>query len=358
MALDPATLRRYTGWYKNDKTSAERVAIALDGATMKLLRFDTITGAIKTSSTLSLDASTMRIGGDADIRALWRIDRECVSMSFAMRGEEVGSFSIKGASYSRYEPDRKSALLDLPAELRQAVWRYVLAGPGSLVISSPKDGKVVIQDVAGERTPYNRIAEIHKAFGNEAKFLELSLKHLLAKPREGLYLVNVLELSDSCLDRKLRKVTYQTNWGPDLLPRREVLHGLLMYAKKNAHVKMNIELNNWYLKKAGAYIIREKFVRFGIGLRRAIRGINVGTFEESAWIVYKWRGNKTVEELNAPNVSFWPAQEELTDKEWNKVKTAIGVKSFKGIMSGCGVRGPQDLDVIVELLKSYYLKGT
>ncbi|KAI4907606.1 hypothetical protein J4E90_009635 [Alternaria incomplexa] len=363
MALNPATLTRYTGYFEND-ISAERFAITLDGAIIKLACFDTVTGAITTSSILSIDASTMRMGGgtkdqvlkNADLRAIWRLHPKYTMVMFAMQGDEVGSFTMNKVKYSRYQTG-ESALLQLPPEIRQDIWRYVLDDPGTIAISVPKDGKSFLQDPARDNAPYNRISEICKEFSREARYLEMSINHLRVEEDRGLHLVRVLNLSDAFLDRTMRTVTYMSSWGPERTPRLPVLHGLLKYAKKNEHVRIDIKLDRWSLVNAKPISIREGFVRFGMGLSKAFRGAKEGSNDDTIFVEKFWRSNAKLEEVDAHNVRFWPKDGELSEKDWGKVKSACAVKPFKKVISGYGVSDKEALDNLMLVLRSYYAKG-
>ncbi|CAO2656991.1 Nn.00g057940.m01.CDS01 [Neocucurbitaria sp. VM-36] len=244
--------------------------------------------------------------------------------------------------------------MKLPLELRQTIWRYALATDNGVIALCQSDKKRFIsRDL---ETPMNRISEICRQFQNDARFLELGVNDLWCQHKEGQDLVELLKMSDKYTKHLSFKVIYYPIWGFAFPPTKDILHGLLAYAKGNEKISIDIRLFRWYITDQRPKFIRE-FVKFGIGLRRAIRGIKFGPVDCGLSVEKAWRFGKPLSDMNVPGVRFWPRELALNDDQLMKVRSACKIVGFKKVLMHYSIDSEKAIENLMEEVKDWYKNG-
>ncbi len=299
-----------------------------------------------------------------ELQSVWRI-QPYQMVSFDIQKGEIEGFRMGGRTYARTESG-ENHFFCLPEELRQIIWKYALTTEcGGVGLFKQENGHMIIcggRTGTDMKTPFNRILEVCKTFALEWMFMELFTNHLYVDHLGRHVLLKLLRVSQSLLAKTKREVTYMSPWGM-YTPSPELLYDLLAFGKQNPKTTINIWLMRWRLLGLKPNDIRE-FVKFGRGLRQAIRGGNCGVKAMFSPVVKSWRSGRKLEEINVPNVRFFPAKEDLkgnvdvmSEKEWNKVRAACSVKVFKDHLRGYDFSKGDAIAKLVTDVKDYSNNG-
>ncbi|KAH7399638.1 hypothetical protein BKA66DRAFT_565702 [Pyrenochaeta sp. MPI-SDFR-AT-0127] len=344
-------LRKYTGWF--ECSNNQRLVVTVDFERLKFGYLNPVTGAIINSANLSMsvaDVPQIRVG---KLQTMAIATPGSDMVSFDIKDEEVSGLKVGNKSYERTE-HAFCHLKKLPLELRQMIWRYTLTTANKEVaLCRSKTTLFMSSDLTKK---LNRINETCKDFRNDARFLELAVNDLLVVYKEGPDLLQLLNRSHVYLKRFQRRVEYGSSGGPTSNPTKEILHGLLRYAKATENINIDIIVWNWNLEGQSPLLMRE-FVLFGFGLRRAIRGIEFGRRACTNSIVSAWRMNEPLSKMNVPQVKLWPRKEVLNDSLWKKVRCACNVKAFGEVRRCYNVDTDVALDSIIADIKGWYKNG-
>ncbi|KAE8856380.1 hypothetical protein PTNB73_09645 [Pyrenophora teres f. teres] len=308
-------LKKYTGWFTNNGL---RIAITLDGVTLRLSCISHIRGDILKSWRLCFsEVPAFNIGGSTEEETF--LNRHFQANAIVLPGGYMVSFDIKkgavhGVSidtmlYMRYKPDT-CAIMTVPTELRQMIWRYSLATKaGKVTLDEHGDRRIITK--VHTQSQLNRIHEFHPAFATEALHFELYDNTL--ECTDAAHLVELLHSDEGNVKLCLRDVVLSTDWGqmplPPRMPDANLLKNILSYAKEHNQTKFTIRLMRWRINAKYTGEVLLPFLEFGECIRRAIRGkrsiLSMFTFEDA---VQLWTKKHDFLGLDADNVRFFPKQ--------------------------------------------------
>ncbi|KAA8616860.1 hypothetical protein PtrSN002B_004271 [Pyrenophora tritici-repentis] len=307
----PDILETYTGWFSSDGL---HIVIMLEGSTLRLGCLSHIRGDILESWTLCFVPAINIASSTEEETAL---NRPLQAVAMALPGRYMVSFDIKkgaihGVSidtmlYARYKPDT-CAIMKVPRELRQMIWRYSLANEaGKVTLEEYGDLRIITN--GRTQSQFNRIHEVHPEFATEALHHELYDNTL--ECTDAARLVELLHSDKGNVKLCLRDVLLSADWGqmplPPRMPDAHLLKDILRYAKQHKETKFTIRMMMWRLTPINSSQVMLHFLEFGEGIRRAIRGkqsiLSIMTIQNQ---VLFWTKEHDFSGLDADNVKFFP----------------------------------------------------
>ena len=360
---DTAALRKYTGWYASSDGGG-RVVLTIDGG-LSISYVDPITGALGKKRGIAL---ALGIGQDPDAEELKlpsdeKLNSGAQGIIFKIENNVVNGLTASGKLYERTPPS-PCGFFKLPTEIRRMVWNHVLLAPGRKVVqtrASIDDDKRIIS--INQEKPWNRIHEVCKLLKADARHMELVVNdlHVPIYDTEANFLLNLLHITQPILKNTLRKVVLERLWGPSHEPPKEILHGLLDFARENDRVQIHIKMKDWYLFdqrpiQAPSRLDFRLFVRFGLVLRESFRTKRhpVCFFES----INVWREGRKSAHVSVPNMKFFPRHEEEWDDKYEKtLRLACRVKPFQVYMTLLSQDKTVAEKMLVEAVDKWYKEG-
>ncbi|KAH7086735.1 hypothetical protein FB567DRAFT_549190 [Paraphoma chrysanthemicola] len=325
----PEDLVKYTGWFRTN--AGARIVITRYCSQLSLGHIDGIHGEITRSYSLQLEG-VGRVRRKGRTPAEKELNRDIEAMAMATPGDFNVYFGVKqgkithvGVGEARYKRTERGVCLitTLPAETREMIWKYALGG--ALQYDGGEDAKwdsvILTEDkMTGEaiitgdlEKPWNLIRCVCKDFRNDAKLSELWGNNTLMSNTSSV--TKLLRPMNVQVAHYLRRLILHFGWGGRQQPPQSQLFSILDFALSTPTCSVKVYLSLW--KNAGAKAEDVYyFMQQGVSMRKAIRAAakTEGTLHDPV-IHRHWRGNRPVDQLDAPNARFFPCHHENMEGE-------------------------------------------
>jgi hypothetical protein len=148
-------------------------------------------------------------------------------------------------------------------------------------------------------------------------------------------LLNLLKIRVPAAGQYVHNIKIFAKWGPKHFPVIPDLHDLIQFARAHPEKTIKILFQEWKLLSRKGNGIGD-FLVFGWGARQAMRGVSGGPTECSS-VTRELRGNRSLREMNAPNVKFYSAQPASDELIMNKINAGLKTKVMEKLVKVYGV---------------------
>jgi hypothetical protein len=248
-------------------------------------------------------------------------------------------------SYSRNE-DERPTLLSLPAELRNVIFQFAYMNSGPIWFLL-RDKRILSSMSCKYHKPINGAQYTCRQLYQETEDIELKLNNELLIP--GKTFVHMCREKDKRLDNVKTKVTIFGPLGLAINPDEVILHDMILgLARKNPEALVKIRVDDLHF---GPGRTLPGFFGLAGTILVAMRGEMLrGVTSKS---VKNWQRRCSVNQLNVPNLRFFPAEEDFDEEEFRRLASGNGTYMECTVLP----RYAHSMEALVAAVKGWFKNG-
>lgn len=197
----------------------------------------------------------------------------------------------------------KAALLLLPAEIRNKIYGYIFNDERITVIAYGNKARLCVTENGKASRPKDAIVDVCRQLRQETKGIFLWNTQVSTDLDNFSRLINV---NDPLVIGRLNRISILSGFRGLFKEQNfaEKIHPIIDFCFKHPHIEVRIRLGDWryYPVNPGA------FTRMGMVIDHAIRGYTRCRWKQDLALVGAWRGDRTVAQLDAPNLRILEAR--------------------------------------------------
>jgi hypothetical protein len=243
--------------------------------------------------------------------------------------------------------------MDLAAEVRLIIIEYALmtSAPMIFLVKFEECSRFYNNAFAGRAI--NQIQDVSKQLRVESEYVEMKSHKVVA---DGPDFVELIRMTKGRFQAFVREVTLTPFREPYFRyknPDEFVLHPLIDLCLSHKHARVQVRLHDLNFNGKGSRTI-STFLNLATVIMQALRGKGKYLYSSGSEMVAKWQRRKSIEQLNAQHLLFFPCDKVLDEQRFRSLFKRIRADQQDFIFQHFGLNS---LNELIEEVQDWYNSG-